>query len=86
LGGILMDNNLLTGTVPESLGYLNNLSFLELSNNQLSGIPIDMPRPPALNIFPTTCDLTGNKFICPIPDWSMQDCGAVCTNSTTILH
>jgi Leucine-rich repeat (LRR) protein len=63
--GLGLDNNQLTGSIPESLANLVNLKFLRLAGNQLSGnIPAILGNLSSLQIL----DLTGNELSGNIPD------------------
>jgi len=69
-------NNLLTGSIPDNLGQLTNLSQLYLAENQLSGsIPNSLGNLQRLN----DCNLSGNDFSCPIP----TNLPAACTSTAT---
>jgi hypothetical protein len=71
---IYINSNQLSGTIPLSLGQLNNITHLFLSNNQLQYINWKFQRPVKLS----DCDMSSNKFKCPIPDWTKMKCTATC--------
>lgn len=70
-------HNLLTGTIPESLGALLDFSlvYVDLSHNGLTGFVPDFFDGSESEL--TFVNLSGNAFFCPIPAWANYT-GATC--------
>lgn len=73
-----LSNNKMEGAVPVGLSYLKIMQYLFLSQNNFDGI--DAKKAPGEGkLKSTTCDFSANKFKCPIPAWSKQECKATCS-------
>ncbi len=66
--------NQLTGSVPPVI-YESGIEVLILYDNLLTIFEETIPRPPKLQ----GCNMAKNPFVCPIPQWAIDECGATCT-------
>jgi hypothetical protein len=69
-----LSHNQLTGSVPHVI-FESSLSILFISHNLLTTFAENTPRPPKLQY----CQMENNPFVCPIPQWAMDECQATCT-------
>ena len=59
----IFGNPLLIGSIPASIGNLKHLTNLRLFNNSLGGLVPPLP----FETYRSDCDLSGNRFACPLP-------------------
>jgi hypothetical protein len=67
-------SNKFSGTFPTGIGLLVNLTTMWVNDNLFGSIDTSMPQPRSL----FACDLSANPLHCPIPDWAVGMCAAVC--------
>jgi Leucine-rich repeat (LRR) protein len=65
--------NQLAGTIPSFLSSANELMWLSMQNNSFG--TLDMPTQPKSI---AKCNMAGNPFVCPVPQWAQQKCLAAC--------
>lgn len=70
---LYLNDNQLSGTIPDSLGQLSILTWFLINDNNLTHVKL-MKQPPAL----LKCDVSHNSFQCPIPDWVKSRCNGSC--------
>eukprot|EP01117_Protostelium_nocturnum_P019117 TRINITY_DN8195_c0_g1_i3.p1 TRINITY_DN8195_c0_g1~~TRINITY_DN8195_c0_g1_i3.p1 ORF type:complete len:289 (-),score=56.41 TRINITY_DN8195_c0_g1_i3:160-1026(-) len=72
-----LSHNNLIGIIPASIQTIQNLRNLDLSFNDFTALLFAEDNYDAI----TTCNLEGNVFRCPIPEWTERTCKAVCSEN-----
>lgn len=67
-----VSDNQLTGLVPAF--DTSKIEHFDVSNNNLTAVDGMLAEPPSLRY----CSFKGNNFACPLPQWTMDQCGATC--------